>query len=284
MMSSKIAIGSAVRFVLGGMLSAVTAAPALAQSNSQGLLTDSLVINAGVFVLGTDVKGRLNGNTTANSDVDFNGTFGKPSDVSRARLDALWRINPKHHLRFLYFNDETTRTRAIDRDVTWGDATYHLGASVESVTKFSVYELAYEYAFVREPTYEIAASGGVHYMDMSFQLSGAATVNGGTVAQFSRQSSSLPAPLPVIGLRAGWAVSPQWYLGAQGQVFAIKVDGYDGNWTDVRLDATWMFSRHFGIGTGYNYFGARIDVDRTAFHGRLDLAYSGLQVFLTGSF
>ena len=282
-MSSKVAMG-AVRFMVAGLFSVVAAAPALAQSNSQGLLSDSLVINAGVFVLGTDVKGRLNGKTTANSDVDFNGTFGKPSDTSRARLDALWRINPKHHLRFLYFNDETTRTRAIDRDVAWGDATYKLGASIEAVTKFTVYELAYEYAFVREPTYQVAASGGVHYVDMSLQLSGAATVNGGTVAQFSRQSSALPAPLPVIGLRAGWAVSPQWYLGAQAQAFAIKVEGYDGTWTDVRLDATWMFSRHFGIGMGYNYFGATINVDRPAFNGRLDLGYSGVQAFLTGSF
>jgi hypothetical protein len=282
-MSSKFPMG-AVRFVVGGLLGAVTAASALAQSNSQGLLNDSLVINAGTFVMGTDVKASLNGNTKTNSAVDFNGTLGKPSDVSRARLDALWRISPKHHLRFMYFNDETTRARAIDRDISWGDATYQLGASVEMVSKLSVYELAYEYAFVREPTYEVAASGGVHYMDISLQLSGAATVNGATVAQFSRQTSTLPAPLPVIGLRAGWAVSPQWYLGAQGQLFAIKVDGYDGTWTDVRLDATWMFSRHFGLGMGYNYFGATINVDRPAFNGSLSFGYSGLQAFLTGSF
>jgi len=63
-----------------------------------------------------------------------------------------------------------------------------------------------------------AASAGVHYLDMTLQLAGAATVtqSDGTVQSASYQSkrSGLPVPLPVAGLRAGWAIAPNWYLDA----------------------------------------------------------------------
>jgi hypothetical protein len=284
-MSSKIAIG-VLRLGVASLLGIAASTSVLAQSMTpaQGLLNDTLVVNLGAFVLGTDMKGNLNGQSTTNPEVDFSGTFGKGDDATRGRMDVLWRINPRHHLRFMYFNNESTRSKVLQQNVSWGDSVYQVGASLESVTKFSVSELAYEYAFMREPTYEVAGSFGVHYVDLSVQLSGMASVNGAPVAQFSTITSSVPAPLPVIGLRAGWAVSPNWYLDAQGQLFSFKAQGYDGHWSDLRAGATWMFSRHFGVGMGYNYFGAVVDVDKPSFNGRLSMGYSGLLAYLTGSF
>jgi len=134
----------------------------------------------------------------------------------------------------------------------------------------------------------VAASLGVHYMDMKLQLSGTASgidANGNPFqGQASTKVSSLPAPLPVIGLRAGWVVAPDWYVDAQAQVFRVKVGAYDGNWSDLRLGATWMFHRNYGVGLGYNRFATKVDVDKNDFNGSLKLDYSGLQAYLTGSF
>ena len=141
---------------------------------------------------------------------------------------------------------------------------------------------------MRRPTYEIAASAGIHLMDMKLQLSGNATVfnSNGIFNSVSYQSkqSSLPAPLPVIGVRGAWMLSPDWYLDAQGQVFKFKYEGYDGTWSDLRVGATWMFARHFGVGLGYNRFHTNLDVTKANFNGNLSLGYSGLQAFVTGSY
>jgi hypothetical protein len=267
---------------------AAGAAVAQSPTNAQYLLTDKFVVNGGVFVMNSDVNARLNGQSTTNPDINFDDTFGKASDANRARIDALWRITPKHHVSFTYFNNSTTRNRVIDRDIQWGDLTYKAGGNVEAQSKFSVYALQYEYAFVNAPNYELAGSAGIHYTDMSLRLSGNATLTNpdGTIsASGSRtRDSSLPAPLPVIGLRGAWAVSPQWVLDASAQLFKLNVDGYDGNWSNFRLGATWMFSRHMGVGLGYNRFVTRVDVDRSNFNGSLKLGYSGMQAYLTGSF
>ena len=201
-MSTSITRGTG-RLLLSACLLAATAGTAQAQSLSpaESLLSDAFVFNLGGFILTTDVKAHLNGSSTTNPDIDFNDTFGKGSDATRVRADALWRITPRNHLRFLYFDNSVDRNRVIDRDIHWGDYTFHAGANVDSRTKFTIAELAYEYAFLKEPTYEINGSLGVHYMKLSQQLSGNATftdANGNvSSAAFTSKNASVPVPLPV---------------------------------------------------------------------------------------
>jgi len=267
---------------LPGLLAATPASAQL--SPAQGLIENPFVASAGLFLVSTDVRANVNGTSVNNPEINFDDTFGTASDETRARADLLWRINPRHHVRFLYFNNSVTRNRTLDRDVQFGDTTYHIGADVESQVKLKVYELAYEYAFMHQPTFELNGSLGIHYMDLRLKLAGNATTGGGATTSFVTEERKLPAPLPVIGVRAGWAFAPQWYLEGQGQFLKISVDGYNGHWFDGRAGVTWMFHRNFGVGLGYNRWITRVDVDRSNFNGSARFGYSGLQAFLTGTF
>jgi len=287
-MNSKPVTGFA-SLLLCGVFGATVAGPALAQSSSgaEGLLNDTLVFNLGAFVHQTSTEANLNGSSVNNPEVDFDESFGKADDATRVRADLLWRITPEHRLRFMYFDNSTSRSKALAEDVTWGDYTFLAGSNVEFQQEFKVYQLVYEWAFMRRPTYEVAASFGVHYFDLNLRLTGNATVtdsSGNTTTAASRsRESDLPAPLPVIGIRAGWVVAPNWYLDAQGQWLKANFDGYDGYWSDLRVGATWMFHRNFGVGLGYNRFFTNFDVEKNDFNGRLKLGYSGLQAYLTGT-
>jgi hypothetical protein len=243
---------------------------------AQHLLSDKLTVDAGMFVVATDVTARLNGNATVatgGQSVDFGHAFGTNSDATRVRADVLWRFLPKHHLRFMYFDDDVRHTRSIDQDIAWGDYTFQANARVTAETKTTVYDMAYEYAFARGDNYEVDGSAGIHYTRFSLGLAGNATVTlpNGSIESASYQSktSTLPAPLPVFGLRGAWAAAPNLYLDASAQVFKFKYQGYDGSWWDLRAAATWMFSRHFGVGAGWNRFTTHLDVDRSHFQGRL---------------
>ena len=277
------------RAAAGALLCAGAMGSAHAQmSPAQAVLNNTFVGSLGGFIVTTDTTARLNGSSSTNPDIDFDQTFGNANDSTRVRADALWRITPTHHLRFLYFDNRTTRSRTIDRNVQWGDYTFQAGGLVEAETKFRIYELAYEYAFLRQPDFELSGTFGVHYMDLKTRLSGNATITNGqggvSAAGSVTKESSVPLPLPVVGLRAGWAVAPQWYLEGQGQFFKANIGDYDGRITDLRASATWMFSPGFGVGLGYNKFITKVDVDKTSFNGAARLSYSGLQLFVTGTF
>jgi hypothetical protein len=279
-------------FLVCSLLAAGATGSSWAQSTSgaQGLLDNSWVFNLGTFAFETAIRASLNGQSRNNPEIDFDDTFGKANDATRVRADVLWRLTPTHHLRAMYFDNSTTRSRVLAEDVQWGDYTFGKGTGATLEQKLKVLALAYEYAFVRSPSYEVSGMLGVHYLDLSAQISGTATVTGPNcgkppcTASAATQANQLPAPLPVVGFRWGWVVAPDWYIDAQGQYFKVKVGNYDGSWADARLSANWMFSRNVGLGLGYNRFTTRISVDKRDFDGRLKLGYSGVQVFLTGTF
>jgi hypothetical protein len=276
--------------LLCGLIGAGVADSAAAQSASgaQGALNDRWVFDVGMFVFNSSLKANLNGQSSTNPEINFDDTFGDARDSTRVRADVLWRITPEHRARFAYFDNSNSRTRVLEDDIAWGDYTFLSGSSAKLKQELQVFEMSYEYAFVRRPTYEVAAVIGVHYMEIKIELSGSANVTdseGNTVkGAASTKSSSLPAPLPVVGLRAGWVVAPAWYVDAQGQFFKVKAGAYDGYWSDLRVGATWMFHRNYGVGLGYDRFYSNLEVSKSDFDGRLKAGYSGLQAYLTGTF
>jgi hypothetical protein len=288
-MTSHVTFSLASR-VLAVLCAAIAGGPLCAQSAepASDLLDDTWIVSVGAFVLGTHISGSLNGQAIDNPEIDFDETFGGANDATRVRADVLWRITPAHHLRFMYFNNTVDRSRVLEEDIRWGDFTFLAGAKVDFRQKLETFELAYEYAFLRRPAYEVSASVGVHYSGLNLKLAGAASITDGsgnvTSVSSATKADTVPAPLPVVGLHAVWMLAPQWYIDAQGQFFKVSFGPYDGHWSDLRLGATWMFSRHLGIGLGYNRFTMNIDVDKDAFDGRLKTGYSGLQAVLTASF
>ena len=71
---------------------------------------------------------------------------------------------------------------------------------------------------------------------------------------------------------------------SQGQIFKADIDGYDGRIYDLRGGVTWMFSRNFGAGVGYNRFLTTVETSKERFDGRVRLAYSGVQLYSGAGF
>ena len=279
----------AVSFVVAPLLAT---AVARADSPAEDLLKDRFNVDLGTFLVGSNLNGSLRGSAnTNNQNLDFDKEFGTDADQTRWRADVMWRITERQHLRFMYFDNDISRTRTIDHDIEWGDYTFSAGGQVTAEQKFRVYELSYEFAFLRADNYEVVASGGIHYDDLTLTLSGDATVTvdspTGPVQQpatFTTKQSSVPVPLPVLGVRGDWAVSDHVYLDGSVQVFKLSYQGIDGNWSDLRAGAAWMFNHHFGIGIGYDRFATHIDLNKGSFNGRLNVGYSGVLIYARGGF
>lgn len=294
-----------IRLVAASLIASVLATANRAQADSasevsasgaggpaETLLNDRFVLALGGYVVNSATTGSLSGSANAaGKSIDFARQFGIDAYQTRFRAEALWRITPRQHLRFSYWDNNNRHTRTIDQDLAWGDYTFVAGGQVTAQVKYRVAQLDYEFALLRQPHYEIVAAAGVHFDDLTLKLSGNASLTVDTPAgpivhpaTFTTKSSSVPAPLPVVGLRADWAVSPHIYLDATGQVFAASYQGINGNWSDLRAGATWMFSDHFGLGIGYDRFANHVDLNKSHFNGRLNFSYQGLLLYLKGGF
>jgi hypothetical protein len=285
---------------VAGLLGLIAATSAFAQAApevyttstggpAQQLLTDRFVLDLGGFVVSSKVTGHLNGTANpGNEDINFDQRFGTDADTTRIRAGFLWRITPRHAVRFAYFNNSITRTRPIDTDLAWGDYTFKAGGEVTFQNKLNIYEGSYEFSFLNAPTYKVAVSAGVHVETIKLALSGDATVThaDGTVTtpSFQVKSNSVTAPLPVVGLSGEWAATDHLYLDASGQVFKFKYEGIDGHWSLIWVGATWMFNHNFGIGVAYDRFSTNVDLTKGSFNGNLHLGYQGAVLYVKAGF
>lgn len=271
------------------LLAAVCACGVLgvAHADDRNPLDSKIIVDLGMFFLSTDMRVRVDGETTNDTgdDVDFDDTFGI-GDFDRFRGEASWRFAPRHTLRAMYFENNRDATRTLNRDVVFQDETYQLGATVTATSNVKVAQLAYDYAFMRRETYEITAGIGFHYVEIGLGLDTTLTSQGGATASGSRSSdASTSAPLPVLALRGTWQLPANFYLTAQAQYFYVDFDDYTGRLNDLKVTLVWQCTDHVGIGLGYNDFGFRFDIeDKRNFDGRLRWSYGGAIAFASVMF
>jgi hypothetical protein len=264
-------------------LAGTLAAPPAVSGEAPDLLSDPFNLALGTFILETDTEVRLDGESGRGTQIDWEQTLGE-GDATRFRFDGTWRFAERHKLRALWFNNSVSQSRRLDRDISWGDVVYPADAEVDSDFEFDVYELAYEYVFLKRDRYELSGTIGLHYTDLSLAIEGEGTVGGQPVAGDVREEGSVDAPLPVIGLRGLWNLTHAFWLDASAQFFALSIDDIDGNLQDYRFAVLWQPKPWLGVGIGYNQFTIDVDVEKTRFDGSLDWTYRGPMLFYSASF
>ena len=268
----------------GALACLLTAAPVRAAEDAS-LLDDSFQVAIGTFILNTDTDVSLDGESGVGTDIDWERDIGDPGDETRFRIDGYWRFADRHKLRFVWFNNSTSSSRTLDEEIEWGDVTYPVNAAVSSDFDFDVYELAYEYSFLRRETYELAGTIGLHWTSLALTLSGEASFVGGEpVTGTVTREGSVDLPLPVVGARGLWNLTRDFWIDASAQYFALSIDEWDGSLRDFRLAVIWQPSTWVGVGLGYNQFDVDVDVDKDSFSGSLDWSYRGPILFYSASF
>jgi hypothetical protein len=251
------------------------AAPIFAHAaDGPDFLNDSFHVALGTYIVNTDTELQLDGNVSTGTPIDWENTFGG-GDVTRFRIDGQWRFADRHKARFMVFSNSRSESRTISEDIEFGDEVFPVNAKVDAEFKFDIYELAYEYSFLKREDYELAGTFGIHYTTLSAGLKAKAATSGGTLTTDLSEEGSVDLPLPVIGLRGTWGLSHNLWLDAGAQFFALSIDEYDGNLQDYRAMLIWQPRKWLGLGLGYNVFRVDVDVDKQSFKGGLDWQYKG---------
>src|SRR5262245_41580677 len=215
--------------------------------DAPNLLEDPWGLSLGSFILSSDTELRVDGESGSGDRFNWENTFGG-GDTTRFRVDGQWRFADRHKLRFLWFNSDRTKSREFERDIEFGDDVFPVNARVTGEFSFDVYELAYEYSFMKRETFELNGSIGLHYTDLSARLAARADTSGGTLEGDIEEEASVGAPLPVIGLRGTWGLPHNFWIDAQAQFFSLSIDQYDGNLQDYRIGVTWQPKTWLGLG------------------------------------
>jgi hypothetical protein len=266
------------RLALGAVLMGALA-PAL-HAEAGDPLSDRFNFQLGGFLLSTETTLRVDGEFSRGTEIDTERDLGL-KDSDRFRIDAYWRIARKHKIRLMFFDTSNEADKTLERTIEFLGQQYDVGLDVHAKSETQVTELAYEYTFMKRDTYDLSGSLGIH--NLKFETSLGGELNGNPLPNL-QNTAEANGPLPVLGVHGVWRFNDQFYIDAMIQYFTISFEEYDGSVTDYTASAVWQFSKHFGVGAGWNNFITKVDVDGDQFNGHLRWRYGGARIFVTASF
>lgn len=195
------------------------------------------------------------------------------------RLDGSWRFseNLRHRLDFSWYAFRRDGNTAIGQNITIDDKVIPAGSRVESHFNLDIYRLSYSYSFFQDKRMDLAVLLGCYIMPIEFGLvsSGLANV---------KVDESVTAPLPVVGFRGDFAITPKWFLRTGTQVFYLEIEQFKGTIFTGKAACEYKAWKHVGIGIGMDMFNLKIEAEGEDYpgidlFGQIQFRYIGAQLY-----
>ena len=206
--------------------------------------------------------------------IDFQRDFGGKSSDTIPRIDAYYRFNEKHRIDFTTFaiNRKGTRTLNIDPPIIIGDEDFS-GGTINSDIEYTLYKLGYAYSFYHSSKVELSLSVGLNITSYDLKFDDGTT---------KVESADVTAPLPMFGLRMGYAITPKWSVEYISEAFFIDIeDTFSGSLVSYELSTEYKLFKNFALGAGLARLNTNVEVNDDGWKGTVSDSYRGYRVFGT---
>jgi len=236
-------------------------------------LTDRFLFSAGAFVPEKNLKVRVDGKLPT-LDVDFDERLGLSSEETTGSGELRWRFGEKWSVSGQYFKTKDSATVTLTEDISWEDYVLKVGSNVGAGVEFSVARVFFGREFSSGQKHEFGLGFGLHWLEIGAFVEGEFFLNDESTG-FRRESVSADAPLPNIGGWYWYALSPRWMLTTRLDWFGASIGDYSGNLWNANAGVSFQAWRNVGISLSYQLFNLDVDIDKSDWHGGVDLTYDG---------
>jgi len=252
--------------------------PARAADTLKEVEVDPWNLSLGAYFVtrtnGTIRLDRTTGPVSIGTSIDWERDLGGETSMTVPRIDAYYRFAPKHRVDFSWYKIDRTGTIFTQRPIDFGDVNFPQGSAVESKLNTETTKITYTYSFYRTPEIETSLSAGLHVTKMDASL----TAAGLGIAE----NTSVTAPLPVVGFRLDYALTPKWWARAKYELFFLdSVQAYTGALSDFTASIEHRTFAHLGFGIGVNRSSLDVEVDDGTKKGSFSSILNGLMLYAT---
>ena len=248
------------------------------ENENEGKPWERFSFNLGGFItaINSDVSLGVEG---LGISVNVEEALDLDSSVSVFRVDGLWRFtrNLRHRLDLGWFDISRDSSTTLLKDIQIGDTLFPLGTEVTTSFDLQVFKGAYSYSFFQDDRMDMGVSFGLFVMPIDFKIDASGAFEG-------HESESITAPLPVLGLRADFAITPKLFLKYNVDFFYLEIDQFEGAVTDTKLALEYNAFKNLGFGIGLERFNIYIkaegeDYPNIDFNGTFEFSYFGLMAY-----
>ncbi len=272
---TKAITGSIVAAII--TLGMATGSAVAAEDEAPGVaFPDKYMIRLGTYIVdGSDTQFSVSSNKLGlGTVIDYQRDLGGENRDTIPRIDAYYRFNERHRIDFTSFSIDRKGSRTLAIDITIGDESYSAEETVNSSIKYTLYKLGYAYSFYHSPKVELSFTTGLNIT--SYDLSFSDTTGG------KAEAAGFTAPLPMFGLRMGYAITPKWSVNYVAEAFFIEFeDKLKGALVNYELNTEYKLFKHFAIGAGLARMGTNVEVNDDDWKGQVSDSYRGYTFFGT---
>ena len=229
-------------------------------------------VTAGAFfpVNNTEIEvGTNNGSRGTKIDLENDLGFSKSSVSFMATFD--WRISKRSRLGFEYFALDRSSSKTLEKDITFGENTYHINTRVTAFFDVQIARIAYGYAFLAKPKYQAGLLIGAHVLFTDLGL----RVDANQAVAEYRDSFNFTAPLPDVGVWGEFVLAKRFGLYVNANYLALKIDNIDGRIISYNLSFLYNVHKNFSLTAGYTGLNFKIDAVEKRLNGFLKWGYNG---------
>ena len=265
--------------VVTGILATVMMAGSVSAAEDEAAVyafPDKFMIRLGAyFVDDSSTQFSVSSPVGIGTVIDYQRDLGGDSGDTVPRIDAYYRFNERHRIDFTSFaiDRKGSRVLALDPPIEIDGESFN-GGAIDSDIKYTLYKVGYAYSFYHSPKVELSLSAGLNITtyDLSFSDD---TGN-------KSETAGVTAPLPMFGLRMGYAITPKWYAYYIAESFFIDIDDtFKGALVSFELSTEYRLFKHFALGAGLARFSSNVEVASDDWNGSVSDSYSGYRVFGT---
>ena len=236
---------------------------------------DKWMIRLGAYIVdGAKTQFSVTSDLGIGALIDYQKDLGGEDSDTIPRIDVYYRFNERHRIDFTSFSVDRKGTRTLSIDFTIDGQDYNIGETVDSDIKYTLYRLGYGYSFYHSPKTELTLTAGLNFTsyDLKFALDDGS----------KSESAGVTVPLPVIGLRMGYAITPKWNVRYVSEVFFFDIDdSFRGAILNYELTTEYRLFKYFALGAGVARIGVNAEVDDDDWRGTISDSYRGLNLFGT---
>lgn len=223
----------------------------VAFAESEIFKNDKFNIRLGTFFIGnTETELRYDSGTIIGATLNTQRDLGMNDSLQTFRADGYYRFNERHSIDYAWYHIGRDGSVALDHDIDWGDIEY-LQGQLDSDYKTNIYKISYGWSFHHDEKVELALLAGLHITDIDISLRGLVDTGGGATAVDST-STSVTAPLPVVGFKLNYNITPRWIWRTKYELFHMNFGNYDGTFSDLASTIEYRPFDRAGFGFGFN--------------------------------
>jgi hypothetical protein len=136
-----------------------------------------LQIDTGYFRVNASTILKLNKDSGAASEVDFEDDLHVSPSANTFWVDGTWRVGRRHQIKLAFTKLTRTSDPAnLDRTFTWNDKVYSAGLSATGTLGTNMWSGYYRFAAIRKDRFEAGPAIGIGYLKLMAGISATGTV------------------------------------------------------------------------------------------------------------